>query len=800
MNASAELLSVNTWQKTLGLLPIPLFDQSDKTRHILLNGSQGNFCLDTTNAALPDLDQSRIYAWSSNVGHYVTLLGDMVQVQRWDSSRFNVEKYTTSSVYNNLEKFHEFLQSSSPSQEMSIVSHSIRFFRKLRATLGNEFNGAQSLKVFLYFLASAAENNFKRSSIDLKKWRLAKEAEQLSKEISADNWESLLFEFLQGRKLENLAPDLNLVIRHASGQIFQEAHYEALFMNPGQMMLSGFLPSPVKVMEKPVSVGSYFTPPSLARILVEESLRQTNLKTKDIKVFDPACGSGEFLRETLRQLRLMKYQGQVNIIGWDISDAACEMAKFEIGWETRDIDFKVNVEIECKNSLDSTYKWPASVDLLIMNPPFVAWHSMDDEAKKSITDSLGLLSDKRPNMAFAFIVKASQSIKANGVLGSIVPSSFLDGVSAEKLRESLAKDFSPVLVARLGSQHLFANALVDVAFYIAKRGNVNEEPLAFWADFRSDSSSIGLRALRKLRFEGNLSLPLIKENYSIYPYPEILQKTKDWSPRPYDSWKLLNSLNNLPRVKDLFDVKQGIKTGLHKAFILSKNEFLALPKKEQKYFRPAIVNESIRAGFVRDSSYAFFPYGEYRFQNTSKLKSTVPQFYDKYLLPNKDKLLSRARVDKERWWEYTYYRPWLIEPTPKIVSTQFGDTGSFGFDQVGRFVTIDAPSWLPLDEKYLQKFSTKIGFAYLTILNSDIFSQLLAASSTHVSGGQWALTKQYVENIALPDLFKFNTGSVLIDELVHIGKYIFNGELLSTKEVELQDRLVKQAYGISDSL
>lgn len=798
MNASAELLSVNTWQNTLGLLPIPLFNQSDETRHILLNGSQGNFCLDTTNGALPDLDQSRIYAWSSNVGHYVTLIGDMVQVQRWDSSRFNVEKYTTSSVYNNLEKFHEFLQSSSPNQEMSIVTHSIRFFRKLRATLGNEFDGTQSLKVFLYFLASAADNNFKRNSVDLRKWHLTKESQQLSEQISADNWESLLFEFLQGRKLENLAPDLNLVIRHASGQIFQEAHYEALFINPGQLMLSGFLPSPVKVMEKPVTVGSYFTPPSLARTLVEESLRQIDLKTKNIKVFDPACGSGEFLRETLRQLSLMKYQGRVNVVGWDISDAACEMAKFEIGWETRDTNFKVNVEIERKNSLDSKHKWPIDIDLLIMNPPFVAWHSMDSETKKSITDSLGLLSDKRPNMAFAFIAKASQSVKKNGVLGTVIPSSFLDGVSAEKLRESLAKDFSPVLIARLGSQHLFANALVDVAFYIAKKGNNTDEPLAFWADFRSDSSSTGLRALRRLRFEGNLSLPLIKESYSIYPYPELSQKTKDWSPRPYNSWKLLNSLKSLPRVKDLFDVRQGIKAGLHKAFILSKNEFLDLPKKEQKYFRPAIVNESIRAGFLRDSSYAFFPYGKYRFQSDSKLRLAIPQFYEKYLLPNKEKLISRSGINPELWWEYTRYRPWLVEPTPKIVSTQFGDTGSFAFDQSGEFITIDAPAWLLIDEGYKHKFSTKIGYAYLAILNSDVFSQLLAASSTHVSGGQWALTKQYIENIALPDLFRVNTNSTLIEGLFSVGKYIFNGDLLGNKEVDLQSKLVKQAYRISD--
>ncbi|MBK7317625.1 hypothetical protein [Candidatus Villigracilis affinis] len=104
-----------------------------------------------------------------------------------------------------------------------------------------------------------------------------------------------------------------------------------------------------------------------------------------------------------------------------------------------------------------------------------------------------------------------------------MPSSFLDGVSAEKIRKNLAKDFSPILLARLGSQHLFANATVDVSFYIAKNGYVDSEPLAFWADFRSGSNSAGLRAKKIATPEGNLSLPLIREIFSIYPFPDFKQ-------------------------------------------------------------------------------------------------------------------------------------------------------------------------------------------------------------------------------------------------------------------------------------
>lgn len=796
MNASAELRKVSVWQRVLGLLPVPLFDQGSTNQHVLLNGSQGNFCLEIAENERPDLETSRAYAWSSNVGHYVTVTGDNVEVQRWDLSRSSLERYTASSVHYNLEKFHEFLQAHSPNQEMSIVAHSIRFFRKIRATLGKEFDGIQGLKVFLFFLASATDENPDRDSLDLGGWHLTTEIQSLAKSISASNWESLIAEFLQGRKVDELMPKLSLVLRHASGQIFQDAHYEAVFLNPNQLMLSGFLPSPVQVSGKSSIVGVHFTPPSLARTLVEESLRHLDLQNAHITIFDPACGSGEFLREALRQLKIRNYQGRITIIGWDISEAACDMARFEIGWELRSAAFQVDMNIEQRDSISVDAQWPEDVDLVLMNPPFVTWNNMNSAMKESTRLALGALADKKPNLALAFVHKASNAVKRNGVLGAVIPSSFLDGVSAIDLREDLARQFFPVLLARLGSQHLFANATVDVGLYVAKRGDAEEIPLNFWADFHADSSSAGLRALRKIRIERDLSsLPKFTDHYSIYPYSDSFQKPRDWSPRPYKSWILLKSLEGMPRVKDLFDVKQGIKTGLHKAFVLSKDEYLSLPKNERKYFRPAIMNGSIRAGFIKENAYAFFPYGKLRFTSQSQLRSSLPIYFKTYLLPNEALLLKRSGVDKNRWWEYTRHRAWLVEPKPKIVSTQFGDAGSFGLDLTGKFVCIDATSWLPIEETRASSFSTDIGFAYLAILNSDVFSQLLAASSTHLSGGQWSLTKQYVDNIAIPDLFS-SKENILIDGLAQIGKLIYEGLPVKGQDLQNQMKLVNQAYGI----
>ena len=71
-----------TWSSDLGLLPIP-FLPSDDSRYLLVNGLSGNFCLDQTEGR--NRDEKRGGAWSSNVGHYVSLLGENVEVLRYDA-------------------------------------------------------------------------------------------------------------------------------------------------------------------------------------------------------------------------------------------------------------------------------------------------------------------------------------------------------------------------------------------------------------------------------------------------------------------------------------------------------------------------------------------------------------------------------------------------------------------------------------------------------------------------------------------------------------------------------------------
>ncbi len=791
------------WSSRLGLLPVPLLadGEDEDRRYVMLNGSHGNFVLDLRGRR-PDME-TRSVAWSANVGHHVALLNDQVEVQRWDAPAGTIERYSRGSIVENLEKFHLYLEKNAPRSDLSVIAHGIRIFRSLRASLGPELDGPDALQAFLVLLASATEG-VARETLDLMRWQLTPASLDVAERVPKETWHTHQQELLTGRRVDSLQPNLNVLLRHAAGVLFQEAHYEAVFVPQQQLRLGLVTPEPVAIGKTKTGVGLHFTPAPLARTLVEECLAMQQISQDEITVFDPACGSGEFLRETRRQLKLNGYAGKLRLVGWDISAAACSMARFILAWDIKEDTEKVTFEIRQVDALAPEQDWPRDVDILVMNPPFASWQGMTPTLRDRVAKVLGPLGKQRPDLATAFLWRAASTLHDGAVIGSILPASFLNSSSSAGVREHLSQAVSTTLVARLGSHMLFPGALVDAAFYVGRRngGISSSAPVALWADYRSTSTSGALRALRKLRsLGGRIVNPVVGEGYSIYAARELGVGQGNWSPRPYDAWSLQQQLlrNGVPTVGDLFAVRQGTLTGKNEAFLLSREERDSLPRPERAFFRPAVLNASVSEGRIADSFYVFFPYGKYTIDSAAKLRAVVPDFYEKFLKPHEISLKRRAGISQDRWWELTRHRTWQVQSSPKLLSTYFGDRGSFAWDTSGHFVVVQGYGWLPKSGKRASGLTESIALSYLGVLNSGIFSKLLAAVSNNVAGGQWNLSPRFVNGVPLPDLFSPEVNPDLLTTLCDAGRKIKEQGLNALTGVE-QEKLheaVKRAYGLS---
>lgn len=781
-----DLSQADVWRRQLGYMPVPLFGVENERSYVMLNGGKGNFCLDV-NDGDEDPSVAAQYAWSADVDHYLSVRGDKLSLLRWDQPAVAwAENYKISEVASKLEVFQRYIESKQAPRERSVVSRAVAVYRAVRAR-GRKDGDREAMLAFMAVLNAAWGQQDGSSSL-AKHWPEAAEAAGAAQTLLASVGIDMVTEQLLRPDLTNLKPpSVPLMIRHASGRIFQEAHYLALAPIQSDLFFEG----QAKV-SGPASkaLGAFFTPTPLVRTLAEQALNRVDLRTKRIHVFDPACGSGEFLREAVRQLALRGYKGKIVVTGYDISPPACLMARFGLAAEAATFDGSLHINIEQRDALDGA-PWLTEVDVCLMNPPFVSWVDMSASQRETVSRVLDETHAKRPDMASAFVRLAVDSLSSSAVIGAVLPASFLDGNSSAPLRELLLQNTTVELSARLGNQAVFSDVTVDPALLILKRHAKHPQidpTLLVWADHARGSSDQALRALRRHEIP---QVPLCLEdhrNFSIYSVPSLMS-AKDWAPRPYASAQVMSAISDSLVVGDRFSVQQGTITGLNAAFLLDDAAYRALPKTEQQFFRPAVVNETIRNGQIIPGMWVFYPYGESVPAITSEadLKKKLPVYFKSKLNPYRDALIQRARITESNWWRLSEHRSWQIARRPKIISTYFGLAGSFALDRVGDLVVVQGYGWQPKREGLTEQHLVAI----VATLNAPITNTLLSGVSNNLSGGQWNLSKRFVERMPLIDAQRLPDS--LIEPLSHIGELMAKGEPWDTVALDL---LARKALGL----
>ena len=287
----------------------------------------------------------------------------------------------------------------------------------------------------------------------------------------------------------------------------------------------------------------------------------------------------------------------------------------------------------------------------------------------------------------------------------------------------------------------------------------------------------------------------------------------DWRLRSPRVETLLKELDEAvsTRVGELFQVRQGIRTGANEVFLLSAADWEALPPEERSFFRKAITNSAIRQGRLESSEYVFYPYskGQILFESEEEAAESLHTYFERYVLPNAPTLKARSTVSQgnQLWWTLTRFRSFETGGRPRVVSKYFGGIGGFAADLGGDLAVVQGQSWYPLSG--LVRASTAAtkrmpggvsnGFvgAYAAMFNTRVFATLLDAYSTPVAGGQYDLSARYMNAINLPDLgvlFDDSGRRSTVVALERLGSEIRTDDPSWLREA---DEAAAEAYGTS---
>lgn len=312
----------------------------------------------------------------------------------------------------------------------------------------------------------------------------------------------------------------------------------------------------VELTARKKQTGSYYTPPALARLVVERTLEGFDLRSAEsilaLRICDFACGGGAFLVEVCRYLseklvqldqssdnagleaRLHSAKQRIAencIYGMDIDPLAVQIARYELA-QFCDADFvpELGEHIQVGDALQKHDK-SKQFDAVVGNPPFVnaiesgsgvGWKQrLRDHPLRGTAD-----------YAFYFVSQAHRVTKREGAVGLVVPLSFLNAPAARSLREELVRSRPPSFVGLPGDNDLFSQANTKVAALVLGGKQHLTRPIDhenWWACLQEPISRLGINAphfLKKSSVQVSASMTT-QLAYDLIPHLQDLRDT-DW--------------------------------------------------------------------------------------------------------------------------------------------------------------------------------------------------------------------------------------------------------------------------------
>ena len=340
----------------------------------------------------------------------------------------------------------------------------------------------------------------------------------------------------------------------------------------------------------------------------------------ELKIVDPACGSGAFLNEALSflikehkeiddliaeltntPLRIFDTEKSIlenNIYGVDINEESVEIAKLSMWLRTaqkgRQLSDLSN-NIKCGNSLiddpkiagDKAFNWEnefpevfknGGFDVVIGNPPYVSHDRVNNKKYLSVT--------YKSHQGFAdlfcyFYELGVKLLKKDGVLSFITSNSFLKAEYGAPLRKFLLNNSTLLEIINIEDAQIFSDAIVNSSILsLQKNSNKNRKCL-----------------IVNKKYDLEIDFWLYIENNKFY-YQQLDFDELPWNLIKPEILNLRNKIKGKNQTLEELDTKirLGIATGSNEAFIVSeeiKRELITQDQNSIDLIKPILRGKDI---------------------------------------------------------------------------------------------------------------------------------------------------------------------------------------------------------------
>jgi len=527
-------------------------------------------------------------------------------------------------------------------------------------------------------------------------------------------------------------------------------------------------------------------------------------KLKNIKILDPACGSGAFLNQAfdylLTEHQWLNKQRDIlkgghmsifsieslqrnilkdNIFGVDLNEESVEITKLSLWLKTANKNkplTNLDENIRCGNSLiddpevagDKAFNWEeefadimggGGFDVVIGNPPYVRAEKLGKQKEyyKDNFETYNYASD----LFTYFYEKAIKLLKNHGYI-SFISNSFDKTKSGQSLRNFIANNTIIKRYIDLKNIKVFLDATTYPLIIVARKSN-------------SSNNSNNNFIYKKINQKGLKGLDVSQESAKI-----IVQGSLDDENWVFISKEALDVKKKIENKGDLIKyrynkIRRGLLTGLNEAFITEKDFNIGDHIKliyEGRDIKKWITPKSEKKLILYKNGWTENKYGQKMDEQNyfNKMKKEFPKIMN-YLEKFKDN--AKTRYDKgEYWWELRNCSYYNEMEKDKIIFPNLQSDNKFSYDDKGTY--INAPTvFFPCEDKSL-----------LAILNSNLIWFYLKIICVVRNGGYIEVKPHYFEQIPIVD---YSNKQKLLkekaEEMIKYHEFLYKNEDLNFIEL-----------------
>ncbi|OCL96864.1 Eco57I restriction-modification methylase domain-containing protein [Arcobacter porcinus] len=482
------------------------------------------------------------------------------------------------------------------------------------------------------------------------------------------------------------------------------------------------------------------TPSNPKKLTKQEQQTKDNLQEYkkwllNLKILDPACGSGAFLNQALEYLisehknlqNDLALMGDLfasymveeeilenNLYGVDINEDAVEIAKLSLWLRTAKRGralTKLADKIVCANSLLEMPFSENSFDVVIGNPPYVRQEAIKEQ--KEALSKIYKVYHGSADLYVYFVELGLKMIKKSGMFSYIFPNKWLKTSYGKPLRQFL-KTYNIQSIIDFGDLQIFEGATTyPLILTISK-----EKQLDTFKSYQLKEKSEDLQSILENKADNVTFKSLSDDGWNIFDF-NLLQKL-------HKNTILLDEYTN-------GEIFYGIKTGLNEAFVIDKNKKDEIVKKDSKSIE--IIKPLLRGRDI--SKYEINFAEQYLIYAHNKINIEDYPAVKEHLEAYKTKLEKRA--GKQLWWQLQS-NSFKDFDKPKILYMEMQTRNSFCLDNKGSYAVNNKIYIYPQKDNYL-----------LSILNSAITWYLISKFCTQIQNG-YQISYDYLKQIPIPKI------------------------------------------------